>query len=111
MRPRLFSRRFVYVPPSKGFRSFRRSTFVRKLTVHRRSRVCMQVETVLSPSARWLTDITAFVQAPEGLENRAKLEVSTYGSISQHWQTRMRGLSGACLLEIKPCLGEISACA
>ena len=39
--------------------------------------MCTQVETVLSPSARWLTDITAFVQAPEGLENRAKLEVGT----------------------------------
>lgn len=32
---------------------------------------------MLSPSAKWLADIMAFVQAPEGLENRAKLEVGT----------------------------------
>lgn len=67
----------------KDWRLFCPSIFVQTLTV-RRPRVCMQVETVLSPSAKWLTDITAFVQAPEGLENRAKLEVSTYGSIRQH---------------------------
>lgn len=75
MRPRLFLNCFMYVPPSKGWRPSR-LCFVQNLSV-RRPLVCTQVETVLSPSARWLTDITAFVQAPEGLENRAKLEVGT----------------------------------
>lgn len=48
-----------------------------------------QVETVLSPTARWLEDVMAFAQAPKGLVHWANLEVcitavAIAGAITRH---------------------------